>query len=361
MLRNNYRFTNVKLIDKMAFFKKLEFWSNMIKKCRKIIQSFVPVICLSLFFLPCCNKEHSTPSAFNHWMQPSDKIKVLSTVAMIDDIVGRIGQERILHMPLISGQIDPHSYEMVKGDDEKLSMATVVFYNGLGLEHGASLRHHLINHANAIALGDVVAQMVPEKMIYVDQTIDPHIWMDISLWGLIVDPIVQELSRLDPESEEFYRNNGKNLLHAMQESNKKLYRIMHEIPSAQRYLVTSHDAFNYFTRAYLANPNESWQDRVSAPEGLAPDGQLSSADIQYIVNFLLEKRIQTVFPESSVNRDALNKIIRDCEKKGLKVCMASSPLYSDSIGEKDSGANNYLDMMQHNANAILSEWKKAKE
>lgn len=334
----------------------------MVKKYKKSIQSFFSVVCLSgLFFLPCCNRESPLPSAFNQWMQPSNKIKILSTVAMIDDIVGRIGQEKILHMPLISGQIDPHSYEMVKGDDEKLSMATVVFYNGLGLEHGASLRHHLIKHANAIALGDIVAQMVPEKMIYVDQTIDPHIWMDISLWSLIVDPIVQELSRLDPESKDFYQNNGKKLLDAMQESNKNLYQGMHEIPSVQRYLVTSHDAFNYFTRAYLANPNESWQDRVKAPEGLAPDGQLSLADIQCIVNFLLEKRIQTVFPESSVNRDALNKIIHDCQQKGLKVYMASSPLYSDSIGEKGSGADNYLDMMQYNANAIRSEWQKFKE
>ncbi|MDR2539258.1 MAG: zinc ABC transporter substrate-binding protein [Chlamydiales bacterium] len=292
-------------------------------------------------------------------MQPSDKIKVLSTVAMIDDIVRQIGQEKILHMSLISGQIDPHSYEIVKGDDEKLRMATVVFYNGLGLEHGASLSNHLLNHKNAIALGGVVARRVPEEMIYIDKTIDPHIWMDISLWSLIIDPIVQELSRLDPKSAEFYKHNGENLLEAMQKMDRKIYYAMQEIPSSQRYLVTSHDAFNYFTRAYLADPNEKhWQNRVNAPEGLAPDSQLSSSDIQYIVNFLLEKNIQTVFSESSVNRDALNKIIHDCQKKGLKVHMASSSLYSDSMGEKNSGASHYLDMMWHNTSVILSEWGK---
>ncbi|MEK7340145.1 MAG: zinc ABC transporter substrate-binding protein [Candidatus Rhabdochlamydia sp.] len=332
----------------------------MINKCIRLVGFFLSIGGLTcLLLLSCCSKTGVSSNIFNQWMQPSDKIKILSTVAMIDDIVRQIGQEKILHMPLISGQIDPHSYEMVKGDDEKLRMATVVFYNGLGLEHGASLSNHLLSHKNAIALGDVVAHKVPEEMIYIDRTIDPHIWMDISLWSLIIDPIVQELSRLDPESAEFYKNNGKDLLEAMQRMDKKIYHAMHEIPSSQRYLVTSHDAFNYFTRAYLANPDEEyWQSRVNAPEGLSPDGQLSSSDIQYIVNFLLEKHIQTVFPESSVNRDALNKIIHDCQKKGLKVHMARASLYSDSMGGKNSGADNYLDMMWHNTNAILSEWKK---
>lgn len=338
----------------------------MIKKRIKIIEFFLSIRCLiCLFFLSCCSKTDVASNVFNQWMQPSDKIKVLSTIAMIDDIVRQIGQERILHMSLISGQIDPHSYEMVKGDDEKLSMATVLFYNGLGLEHGASLTNHLLNHKNAIALGDRVAHLVPEEMIYIDRTIDPHIWMNISLWSLIIDPIVQELSRLDPKSAEFYKNNGKNLLEVMQRTDKKIYYAMHEVPSCQRYLVTSHDAFNYFTRAYLANPDEldqkHWQNRVNAPEGLAPDGQLSSSDIQGIVQFLLENRIHTVFPEANVNRDALNKIIQDCQKKGLQVHMASAPLYSDSMGEKGSGANNYLDMMWYNASTVLAEWKKSKE
>ena len=332
----------------------------MINKWIRIIGFFLSAGCLTcLFLLSCCGKTEVSSNVFNQWMQSSDKIKVLSTVAMIDDIVRQIGKEKILHMPLISGQIDPHSYEIVKEVDEKIKMAIVVFYNGLGLEHGASLSNHLLNHKNAIALGDIVAHKVPQEMIYIDRTLDPHIWMDISLWSLIIDPIVQELSRLDPDSAEFYKNNGKNLLEAMQRMDKKIYHAIHEIPSSQRYLVTSHDAFNYFTRAYLANPDEEyWQSRVNAPEGLAPDGQLSSSDIQYIVNFLLEKHIQTVFPESSVNRDALNKIIHDCQKKGLKVHMARSPLYSDSMGEKNSGADNYLDMMWHNTSVILSEWKK---
>lgn len=332
----------------------------MINKWIRIIGFFLSAGCLTcLFLLSCCGKTEVSSNVFNQWMQSSDKIKVLSTVAMIDDIVRQIGKEKILHMPLISGQIDPHSYEIVKGDDEKIKMAIVVFYNGLGLEHGASLSNHLLNHKNAIALGDIVAHKVPQEMIYIDRTLDPHIWMDISLWSLIIDPIVQELSRLDPDSAGFYKNNGKNLLEAMQRMDKKIYHAIHEIPSSQRYLVTSHDAFNYFTRAYLANPDEEyWQSRVNAPEGLAPDGQLSSSDIQYIVNFLLEKHIQTVFPESSVNRDALNKIIHDCQKKGLKVHMARAPLYSDSMGEKNSGADNYLDMMWHNTSVILSEWKK---
>src|SRR5579871_5638784 len=94
-------------------------------------------LCL-LFLWGCSNS--TAPSAMDPWVEQNGKLKVLSTTAMIDDVVRQIGRERIDHLPLIMGEIDPHSYELVKGDDEKLSMATLIFFNGLGLEHGASLR-----------------------------------------------------------------------------------------------------------------------------------------------------------------------------------------------------------------------------
>lgn len=319
--------------------------------------------CFSLFcmflFGGCAGP--STPSVMDVWGLQNGKLKVLSTTAMIDDIVGQIGKDRIDHMPLITGEIDPHSYELVKGDDEKLTLATVIFYNGLGLEHGASLRYQIEHHPNALGVGNVLLEKAPELILHSNKEIDPHIWMDISLWSRIIDPIVETLSRADPEAKEFFHSNGDRLRKKMEEEHQTIYSALQEIPQEKRFLVTSHDAFNYFTRAYLTSPDETrreeWQKRCDAPEGLAPDGQLSAADIQKVIDYLIGYQIQVVFPESNVSRDSLKKIVQVCAQKGLAVKISREALYGDAMGPQDSDVDSYLKMIRHDADVLIEAWK----
>jgi manganese/zinc/iron transport system substrate-binding protein len=306
-----------------------------------------------------CSETASSPMAV--WMAPNGKVKVLSTTAMIDDLVARIGGERVDHLALIRGEIDPHSYELVKGDDEKLSFAQVIFYNGLGLEHGASLRYQLEHHRNAIGLANCVNQSYPELIIKVGKEIDPHIWMDVSLWEKTLPAIVSVLTEIDPQGREIYAQNAAILSEQMKDEHERIYRALQKVPQEKRYLVTSHDAFNYFTRAYLATPNETsqneWQKRFCAPEGLAPEGQLSAADIQRIIAHLITFQIQVVFPESNVSRDALKKIVHACEQKGLKVRLSHEVLYGDAMGNRQSDADTYLKMMKHDADVLIKAWE----
>ena len=129
---------------------------------------------------------------------------------------------------------------------------------------------------------------------------------------------------------------------------------LHQVPADKRYLVTSHDAFHYFTRAYLRE-EAAWEERCVAPEGLAPEGQLSCRDIQRVVDHLCQHKIAVVFPESNVSRDALKKITSSC---GHKVRICSAPLYGDAMGMPGSGADSYLGMIRHNAKVLGEEWKK---
>ncbi len=316
-------------------------------------------LCIGIIFTGCSS---SSSSDLEQWMRPDGKVKVLSTTAMIDDIVGRIGEDRVDHIPLINGEIDPHSYELVKGDDEKVSYAQIIFYNGLGLEHGASLRHAFASHPCAISLGNIVQHSTPESILCSEKNIDPHIWMDISLWSLIVDPIAETLSRIDPEGSELYHKNAADLKQKMLQEHLAIQKTFSDIPENKRYLVTSHDAFNYFTRAYLASPEEKestqWIKRCDAPEGLAPEGQLSTTDIQEIVDHLVRYQIKVVFPESNISPDSLKKIIHACRQKGLEVAISSQVLYGDAMGGKGSGAEDYLDMIRHDAAVIAKEWQK---
>ncbi len=304
----------------------------------------------------------ATPSrSLEDWSHPNGKLKVLSTTSMIDNVVGEIGGERVDHIPLIVGELDPHSYELVKGDDEKLSSAQLIFYNGLGLEHGASLRYHLEHHPVTVAVGNAVQERHPGRILRVGHDLDPHIWMDISLWAETVDPIVEALVRADPEGEVFYRQHGAELKERMLAEHASIRVAFAKVPEQKRYLVTSHDAFNYFARAYLAPleevENGSWKNRCRAPEGLAPDGQLSAADIQRIVDFLCVYRVQVVFPESNVSRDAIKRIVQVCKQKGIEVQISEAILYGDAMGNLESDASTYLGMMRHNASEMLKHWE----
>lgn len=300
--------------------------------------------CLS--FTGCSNKESD---GFKEWMRDdSGKPRILSTTAQIGDLVSNIGGERIKKIVLIQGDLDPHSYELVKGDAEKLFRADLIFYNGLGLEHGASLSSFLRTSEKAVPIGEKIAAAQPGLILKRGKMIDPHIWMDISLWREAIEPIVASLSSLDPEGADYYKARGNQLADRMTDVHRELKNRLNQIPAEKRYLMTSHDAFRYFTRSYLANEGEiDWMSRFAAPEGLAPDGQLNPYDIQKMIEFLQKKQITVVFPESNVNRDSIHKIASVGRELGLGIRVCSETLYGDSM----SGLS-YLEMMLQNAEVI---------
>lgn len=312
--------------------------------------------CLLLSLAGCSCDDHSSHvQALRQWMIPNGKLKVLSTTAMINDLVKEVGGEYIDGLTLIIGELDPHSYQLVKGDDEKLVFADLIFFNGLGLEHGPSLQSFLLNQSKAIALGDKIKSSDSSLILSYKGQLDPHIWMDVSLWAKSVDHIVEAFSQKDSAHAETYRLNGQKLVQKMMEEHINIRKELQAIPREKRYLVTSHDAFNYFTRAYLAENGEDvvlWQKRFAAPEGLAPDSQLSITDIQEIINHLKNYHIRVIFPESNISRDSIRKIVQAAREKGMDVKIAMVPLYADAMGKEGSDGDTYLKMIQHNAKTI---------
>lgn len=316
---------------------------------------------LTLVLFCACGSGDSAHQSNQEWMQPNDRIKVLSSIAMIDDIVRQIGGEYVDAAVLIKGQLDPHSYQIVKGDDEKLAFADIIFFNGLGLEHGPSLQGYLLNHEKAVALGDRLMAQNPSFLLYFKGQADPHIWMDISLWSRIVPMIAETLSRKDPVHAEFYQANAEKVVKSMMEAHQQVKEELQGIPAAKRYLVTSHDAFNYFTRAYLAEDGEdekAWSERFAAPEGLAPESQISATDIRTIIDHLNQYRIHVIFPESNVNRDSIKKIVEAGMQKGLNVHINEISLYADAMGKPGSDGDTYLKMIQHNGRVIGDNLKQ---
>lgn len=309
------------------------------KRLKKVILSLLG----TLVFVGCQVKNGAS-----EWAGGDQKLKTLSTTAQVGDLVREIGGDRVSNIILIRGDLDPHSYEIVKGDGEKLKGADLIFYNGLGLEHGASLSSILKASDKSTAIGEKIANAHPEKILKQGEAIDPHIWMDISLWEKGIDPIVEALVEKDPEAADYYRERGALLSEKMNFVHKEIFEKMQKIPKNKRYLVTSHDAFHYFTRSYLAEPNElGWEARFAAPEGLAPEGQLNGRDIQKIIQYLKEHEITVVFPESNVSKDSIRKIASAGKELGLEIQICSEPLYGDAMN-----GISYLEMMNKNAETL---------
>ena len=275
----------------------------------------------------------------------SDKKKIVCTTAQVCDLVSAIGGDRIEPQVLVRKELNPHSYELVKGDGDKILNAEIVFYNGLGLEHGASVSSMIEAHPHAIGIGDAIRQKNPERILNREGTIDPHIWMDLSLWKEGIDVVVDALSSIDPEGALGFQKRGDDLKIQFDVVDQKIWKLLHQVPENKRYLVTSHDAFQYFTRRYLAeNQEEDWKARFAAPEGLAPDGQLSLKDLRAIVDHLSERQIKVIFPESNVNRDSIRKI---ADISHVRIC--KEPLFGDSI------RGSYLECMYKNGEILAKE------
>lgn len=300
-----------------------------------------------LFLIVSCK---GPDSHLKQWMEESSKVKVLSTTTQIGDLITAIGGDRIDALVLITGDLNPHTYELVKGDGEKAERADLIFYNGLGLEHGASLSSLLQENPKAFSIGEWIASGYTDQILKQGEVIDPHLWMDISLWEKAVDPILERLSAADPDGADLFVQRAELLKREMAEADREIRSCIQAVPPEKRYLVTSHDAFHYFTRSYLAVPGEeNWTERFAAPEGLAPDGQLNPIDIRQILEFLKRHRISVLFPESNVNRDSIRKIASVGKELGLEVRICSEALYGDSTGNLS-----YLESMRKNAQVIAT-------
>lgn len=305
-------------------------------------------LCLVLSLAGCKCKERKDGA----WFALNDKLKVLTTTEMIGDLVRQVGGEHVDTLVLIQGELDPHTYELVKGDDEKFGRAQILFYNGLGLEHGLSLRENIEKHACAVPVTRSILARDPQQVLEVDGEKDPHVWMDVALWLQTVDPIVETLVAKDPDHQEVYRQNGEHVKQKLCEIDTYIFSSLQAIPEEKRYLITSHDAFHYFARHYLAIlGEENWQRRCTAPEGLAPEAQLSLNDIIAIVTHVRSFGVKVLFPESNISKDSLRKILDVSTKQGVALRLCSDPLYGDSMGDAPS----YVDMLLHNARVIARE------
>lgn len=307
---------------------------------RKIfVKFFLATLFITTFFA--CGEEQQ--------QNQNRKLNIVATTGMIADALQNIAGDRAEVTSLMGPGVDPHLYKATQGDLGKLRSADIIFYNGLHLEGKmGEVLERLARQKPVVA----VAEKLPENRLlanpdYADSH-DPHVWFDVSLWSEAVAFASHELQKHDTANAEYYQQNTNKYIKELSELHQWVKEQIAIIPEEQRVLITAHDAFEYFGRAYKIE--------VRGLQGISTVAEYGLQDISQMVKYLVENNIKAVFVESSVSEKALEAVVQGTEKRGHHIIIGGT-LYSDAMGKKGTAEGTYNGMVRHNVNTIVHALK----
>ena len=278
------------------------------------------------------------------------KIKITTTVTMVADLARNVGGDRVEVEALMGPGVDPHLYKAAASDVTKLQQADVIFYSGLLLE--GKMQDIFSKLARSKRFVYPVTESIPlDRLLEPPEFAghyDPHVWFDVPLWKLCIDTVAKGLTEFDPAGKEGYEKRAAATRARLDELHAWALKKAGELPAERRILVTSHDAYNYFGRAYGF--------QVVGLQGISTVSEAGLADVAKLTDFIKQKKIKAVFVESSVPHDTIERISRDA---GVKI---GGELFSDAMGtpgqiENGYDLGTYEGMIKHNLTTIVEALK----
>ncbi len=270
---------------------------------------------------------------------------IVATTGMIGDIVREVAGDRATVQVLMGEEVDPHLYRPTRADVARMQQAELIFYNGLNLE--GQMSDTLIQLARSSPVY-AVTDLVDEELLMdheeYDGAFDPHLWMDVTLWMNAVDAVVRTLTEFDPDNAGEYRSRGTTYRTRLEELDRYVHAVTSTLPEDRRILVTAHDAFQYFGRAYGLS--------VLGVQGLSTESEAGLEDINAVVRLLVDRAVPAVFAESTVADRALQAVIEGAAARGHRVELGGE-IYSDAMGPAGTWEGTYIGMVDHNATTIV--------
>lgn len=268
---------------------------------------------------------------------------VLVTTNILADAVRTIAGDELRVEALMGAGTDPHLYKARFSDIRRLEQADLILYNGLHLEGKLS---EILDQmpGRAVAVADVLPDDRLLKADEGDDVLDPHVWFDVSLWSMVVAGIGETLAGFDPGHATLYRERAAALSTELDSLHLEVMRTVATIPDDSRILITAHDAFGYFGRAYGIE--------VRGLQGISTVSEYGVRDVSSLVSFVVENRIPAVFVESGIPPRSVESVIAGARQRGHTV-VEGGLLYSDSLGGSDEPGATYVGMVRHNMNTIV--------
>jgi zinc/manganese transport system substrate-binding protein len=274
-------------------------------------------------------------------------INVIASFSIIGDMVREVGGDRVRVTTLVGADGDAHVYQPTPADARQVAAARIVFVNGLGFEGWLD---RLVKAAAFTGPVVVVSAGVKPLTIADDHdhghghkdgkgghdhgSIDPHAWQSLANGALYVRNIQAALAAADPAGAAVYQANAERYLAEMAALDQEVRQAIGKLPPERRVVVTSHDAFGYFTKAYGL--------RFLAPEGVSTESEASAKDVARLIRQIRAERIPAVFMENITDPRLIEQIRRETG------AVAGGVLYSDALTGPDGGAPTYLLMFRHN-------------
>lgn len=279
----------------------------------------------------------------------SDKYKVVATTTMLADLARVIGGDFVQVDGLMGPGIDPHLYKASAGNVTLMQDADMVVYSGLHLEGKmGDIFENLRNSKKRIVM---IAEGLSEDRLITDEASgahDPHIWFDVLLWKDASKNLYDGLVALDPDHKDVYTKNYESYLKELDDLDAYVKKQIGLLPEDKRILITAHDAFEYFGKAYDL--------QVMGLQGISTASEAGTGDVKALADFIVNKQIKAIFVESSVPKKNVEALQEAVKAQGFNVEIGGE-LYSDSLGTEGTEASTYIGTVKANVDTIVGALK----
>lgn len=317
-------------------------------------------VLLLTFFAGGCNFKANSSVPNNAGIGGKDPIEAVATVGMVAELVRNVGGEHVSVTQICGSGVDPHGYLPTRDDVQDIMDAEIVFYCGLMLEGKMIATLETMGRKKpVVAVTDAIdhdkilsgiqggdpsgSQTGGGKAGAVSGDTaahgDPHVWNDVSMWSQCIDAVRDALSERRPQHAEYFAANAKAYQEKLAALHQYGIEVIGSIPEQSRLLVTSHDAFSYFGRAYQLD--------VRGIQGISTESEAGLRQINGLVDLLIQRNVKAVFVESSVSPKNVDALIEGAASKGHKVAKGGM-LFSDAMGAEGTYEGTYIGMLDHN-------------
>jgi manganese/zinc/iron transport system substrate-binding protein len=305
----------------------------------------------AMLFAGCSASDAGSKSEINHSDHSGSSqryagqypIRVVCTTGMVADIATNIGGSHVAVTALMGEGIDPHLYKASPADVSQLNRADIILYSGLHLEGKlAELLERMGRRKPTVAIAERIAS---DKVLTDEQGArDPHVWFDVALWSEAAGAASEALAAFDPAHANDYRANEKTYRARLATLDQYAREQLLKVAKEQRVLVTAHDAFRYFGRAYDLE--------VRGIQGISTDSEAGVREVKELVDFLVSRKIKAVFIETSVSDQNIRSLLEGCAARGHAVVIGGE-LFSDAMGQTGTAEGTYEGMVRHNVDTIV--------
>lgn len=260
-------------------------------------------------------------------------LPVVASFSILADFVKEVGGDRVNVTTMVGPNGDAHVYQPTPRDGQRLAAARAVFVNGLGFEGWVDR----LVAASKTKAAIVVASKATRPRANEGGT-DPHAWQDVANAKIYVVNIRDALKAADPASAADYDANAAAYLHKLDALDAEVQTAIDAIPKERRRIVSTHDAFGYFSARYGIE--------FIAPQGVSTDAEASARDVAKIVDAAKNQKVAAVFLENVVDPRLTRRIAAEA---GARI---GGTLYSDALSDAKGPAPTYIDMMRHNVKEL---------